>query len=422
MREARRVPFPSASGSIAVPAHLDTLSLLIFVALFGATLLLTARRPASGAAILLVTGPFELARSVAGTDITLPKVALLAAICGLIAYGAGTRVLRGKGLTGVAIAAGCIAVSCALSGIDALYPGPLVRETLKAFERLALIVTCYACYRLDPDDVLLLRSLALTTCGVFLSAIVDVLTGASSLLVIHGRLIPRLTGVLEGPNQLAAFLELAACVLAAAVARRYRLWSAILLAVAACFVVLTFSRAGAAGVLVAAAVCAFGAPGALVPLAAACLPILVAGGVAIARLQDVPVDTGGVGSRGELWNAALAMFRAHPLLGIGAGNYELRLDDYGVHGVRTHANNLYLQALAEGGLATFAATCALFVTATRALSYKLRTAPLWQLAALAAAIVMAVHGLFDDVLFYQKVGTPFAVLLGIGLAARDGRA
>ena len=43
---------------------------------------------------------------------------------------------------------------------------------------------------------------------------------------------------------------------------------------------------------------------------------------------------GGVGNRGDLWRAAVYFFRKHPLLGIGAGNYELELANAGVYGVR----------------------------------------------------------------------------------------
>jgi O-antigen ligase len=123
-----------------------------------------------------------------------------------------------------------------------------------------------------------------------------------------------------------------------------------------------------------------------------------------------------VGNRPELWRAALFFFKEHPLLGIGAGNYELELPLAGVFGVRTHANEWYLQQLAEGGLILFAATIAFIVSVVRSLLRDVRSSP-WRVAALAVTAALCIHQLADFLVFYPKIGLPWMILIGLGIAA-----
>jgi O-antigen ligase len=114
------------------------------------------------------------------------------------------------------------------------------------------------------------------------------------------------------------------------------------------------------------------------------------------------------------------MWRDRPLLGVGAGNFELELPQYGLFGVRTHANSWYLQSLAEGGIVLFAATIALLTaviaTFARPLA-RLRNASPWVVAALAASLALALHQIVDYLVFYPKVGGAWWLLLGIAAAA-----
>jgi O-antigen ligase len=126
---------------------------------------------------------------------------------------------------------------------------------------------------------------------------------------------------------------------------------------------------------------------------------------------------GGVGDRHALWQAALRMWRAHPLLGVGAGNYELELDAYGAPGIRTHANSWFLQSLAEGGLALFAATIALLATILWSFGRRLRSGSPWVVAAFAASVALTLHQIADYLVFYPKVGGAWWLLLGVAAAA-----
>jgi len=137
-------------------------------------------------------------------------------------------------------------------------------------------------------------------------------------------------------------------------------------------------------------------------------------------LAEVP-QPDRLGTRALLWAAALELWRMSPLVGIGAGNFELDLGMVGHPDVRTHANSLYLQALSETGLAGFAATIGLLWTvfATFARSYSRR--PL-VIGVFAANVALALHQVFDYLWFFPKVGVFWALLLAIGvvevLAAR----
>src|SRR6185312_395904 len=125
---------------------------------------------------------------------------------------------------------------------------------------------------------------------------------------------------------------------------------------------------------------------------------------------------GGVGNRGQLWDAALRMWRRHPLVGVGAGNYELELPFYGVLGVRTHANSWYLQSLAEGGILLFGATVGVIAAIGAAFVREVRRSP-WIAGAAAASLEICLHQIADYLIFFPKVGMTWWLLLGIAAAA-----
>lgn len=130
------------------------------------------------------------------------------------------------------------------------------------------------------------------------------------------------------------------------------------------------------------------------------------------------------------WVAGLRMFRAHPLLGVGAGNYGAAYQRYKVPGwdeSLTHAHNYYINVAAETGalgllafLAVVAVALWLAWRATRATDW--RRAGQGALAGIdaravaigCAAVIVAlcVHNMTDD-LFVHAMELQFALTLGV---------
>lgn len=412
-----------------VPVPMDPIAAMIFVALFTGTMLLTMRRPAAGLTAMILTQPIAWAHHLFGTDVTISKVVLVAAAIAAASSEGAVRYLRDRPLRPALIAGLAVVAATFLTIVVAEQRAPVVRETLKATEYLLLLVTAYAIYRLDPDDRLYRRALAGIVIVVSLSALLQEAIGAPSGLQAGDGVIPRIAGFLEGPNQLAGYLEGAIAVLAAWFVVRAERLIAVALAFAACTLLLTFSRAGIAAfgleILLAAAIYRRASRVLIAPLAAGSLAGI--GGIALwahavhsfmlFRLSPAESEyAGGVGNRSQLWRAAWYFFRTHPVLGIGAGNYELQLPRAGVYGVRTHANSLPLQTLAEGGLVLFATLATFFAVLVRALLRGMRGSP-WAAGAFMATIALLAHQLVDDLFFYPKAGGPWIIAVALGIAA-----
>jgi O-antigen ligase len=420
---------------VAVPTPLDPLSAVLFVAAFFAAAILTVRRPAYGLCALLLATPIAFAHDLAATTITLPKCVLLGVLLGLTTYAGAARALRRRPAPLLAGALAFSILATTLSLLGAAHPAAVVRETLKWVEYAAFFVAAFACYSLDADDGVLVIAAAIAGIAVALSALIQEIAGAPSGLFIGAAIVPRIAGLLEGPNQLSAYCTIAVATLGAWTLVRRTLLLDIALGLVVFADVLTFSRAGIASLLVVVAIVVLWAGHRAWPaLAPALLGAIAGAGGAVwwAIYAHTPgilrvslassAYAGGVGNRGELWGAALRMWRDHPLFGVGAGNFELELPEYGVYGVRTHANSWYLQSLAEGGIILFAATLAMVGASIgafleRPLLARLRAQPPWVVAALAASVALALHQIVDDFVFYPKVGGAWFLLLGIAAAA-----
>jgi O-antigen ligase len=418
-----------------VVTPLDPPSAALFIGLFIAAAFLTCRRPAYGLAALILVVPIAFAHELAGTTITLPKSALLGVLLGLSTHAQSTRLLRRSPAPLLLAAIGAVLAATALTIVDAAHRGSVAREAFKVLEYAGFFVAAFLCYALDPDDSPLVVATATAAIVVAASALAQELVGAPSGLFIGPAIVPRIAGLLEGPNQLSGYCEIATATLGAWTLVRRSMFVDVALALVVCTAILTFSRAGWFGLAIVFALLVAwrgrkswnglraAVFGLVAGLAGAGAWAIVAHAPGILRASLEPSGyAGGVGNRSELWRAAWAMWRARPLLGVGAGNFESALPAYGVFGVRTHANSWYLQSLAEGGIVLFGATVALLVAVIGALLAfrplkSFRETPTWAIAALAATAALALHQVVDYLIFYPKVGSAWWLLIGIGAAA-----
>ncbi len=419
---------PPVVVPVVTPVPLDPIALIVYAAVFVAAAIAVSRKASIGTCALLVCAPFAFYRDVGSTTITLEKVVVVATLLGLSTYIGAFGRLGARAIRPLLLVAACAIGATALSATQALHLGPSVREIFKGVEYLTVFAAAYCALRIDPDVTLVERTFAGVVIAVCALALVQELFGAPSGLHFASIDVPRIAGPLEGPNQLGAFLELSIPVLAALIAQRRTFLLSLALGAAVAAEILTFSRAGIlfafVGLAVVVTFCAHRralvapvAIGASIGLAVTGAWASVAHSFGVFRLFDWSSNyAGGVGNRGVLWHAALLLWREHPLLGIGAGNFELELPLAGVHGVRTEANSWYLQALVEGGIPSLLTTLALASMPIVLFARRLRSSPL-ALGACVAGAAFALHGIVDDLMFFTKVGAWWWLVLAIAAAA-----
>jgi O-antigen ligase len=407
----------------------DVPSALLYLACAVVVALLTRRRPALGVAALLVLAPFDVARYVGPTTITTLKAGLIGMLVALAFSRPDLAAFRTFPVRAMLLAFGTTLLAIALSAIHAQHLGAVVREAFKGGEYLLLFLGAVAAYATDPDDRPFWRTLELAVVLVCASALAEYLVGAHSGLFVHDQsiVIPRIAGALEGPNQLAGYLDVALPVLIArALLHRDRVLVGVIL-LAALTDVLTISRAGIIGAAIGVAVvlvvlrpiggAAWRFAGVVAFAAVLAVVIALRAGVPAGyfSLDQATQSADHLANRSQLWHAAIALWRTSPVVGVGAGNYELDLAEVGLGGVRTHANSVYLQSLAEGGIIGLAATLALFGVTIVTLARSGVRRPL-VVGALGAASALAAHQVFDDLFFFPKVASAYWLVVGVAVA------
>lgn len=344
-----------------------------------------------------------------------------------------------------------------LSVTGAVTRSPVIKETLKWGEVVVVVLATWQFIRTE-------RQVLRLACAVVVAGVAEALLGCVQYVLASGLLGPgganvRVFGTFDQPNPFGGYLNLA-------------LPFALAFALFGRDVRLRWVMGGASALLLFAEYLS-GSRGALLGLAAALLVLVSLGwrierrvGQALAvlvpvvalawftrliparfedkllaqfRVNDVSLNAQlndanfSTIERLAHWVAGLRMFRAHPLLGVGAGNYDAAYARYKVPGwdeSLTHAHNYYINAAAETGalglLALLAVTAAaLWVVwrATHASDWR-GAQPLAALAGVntraiaigcAAVVVgLSIHNLTDD-LFVHAMELQFALTLGLSL-------
>ena len=429
------LPLPPVIDQTIHRVPLDPWSALAFLCVLSGAGYLAFRRSPLVLAVLAFCVPFAAYRDVGNTTITIEKCVALGTAVGLIV--SGVPILpRSRGARRILFAGGILAAAIVVSLLHATYPVHVGRELLKQAEYVVLF-WCAASFieqvpRADRFLCLGAGAAALIVATVAVSQ--AIIGGAPSGVWINGHPLPRVAGPLEGPNQLAGYLEAALPLLwlMPLLVAELRLAWRVTTGASSAALILTQSRAGvivtALSYLVLAKLSPRAARQSLVPSivgVAFGLLVLVAwfSFWAHASLRDmesmwrfaIPQSPGGVGTRAQLWPAALALFERHPVTGVGAGNFEFLLPSVGLHGVQTQASSLWLQTLAEQGVVGFAALVYFAFVALRE-TFRLQSRSPLALAAFLAFASLLSHQLVDDLFFFPKVAALAWILLGAGTA------
>jgi O-antigen ligase len=428
---------PPVVDPIIQPTPLTPFSAAAFAAMAVIAFFVALRRPAWAMALLAFAIPFAFYRDIMGTTLTFEKVVIVGVAMGLVVRGA-PLVPASASARRIMLAALGVLATTMLSGIGATHLWPVAREALKLVEYVVMF-WCAASLVIEcGDDTRWLEGgVIAATSLVALAAVSQALFGgAPSGVWVNDQPLPRVAGPLEGPNQLAGYLETALPLLILSpllLGRSFATLRWIAIAAVMMALVLSQSRSG-----IAVAILGYGIAWLLDRRSArqALLPFVVGtcAGLSIALFwywgatHDVlqtltglfrlvlPRSPGGVGTRNELWVAAWTLFAQHPLLGVGAGNFEFMLPSVGLPNVQTHANSLWLQTLAEQGLLGFTALIVLVAVVLRENIAGLRQSWLSQ-AAFIATVCLLLHQVFDDLLFFPKIGLLWWLLLGAAAGA-----
>ena len=344
----------------------------------------------------------------------------------------------------------------------ALSRAPVIKETLKWGEVLAVVATAWLFIRSERQALWL-------AWGAIIAGLAEALQGCAQAVLATGLLGPggasiRVFGTFDQPNPYGGYLNLSLPIALALTLfgrdPRMRWVTGGISAIMLFALYLSSSRGALLGLVAALVVIAavgwrierqtllallIGAPLAAIAWFTHLIPARIEEKLlAQFRVNDVSLNAQlndanySTIERLAHWVAGLRMFQAHPLLGVGAGNYDAAYQTYKVAGwdqALTHAHNYYINAAAETGALGLLAFLAVIVVAiwaawraTRATDWR-RSARALRLRGMRGALVgvnaraiaigcaavvvaLCIHNFTDD-LFVHAMELQFALALGL---------
>jgi O-antigen ligase len=407
-------------------------------------------RPAWGIAIGLALSPLtNLGLNVGGSfdkpfHLLLPALGFAVLAYGLL-LGRGLRVHEQSALQVTVLAFAATALAASLTALE---PSNAVT---KLFLVLSAAAIFFAVLQVCTDR----DSLLVVACGAVLGLLIAALQGIEERyhgggggigFVSSGHFVARVQGSFGHPNQYGGFLAFlipvaALLALSSAVPRWMRIVAATAVVLGLPALVFSYARGAILALAIAALVWAgLRRPkiAVIAALAAIAVGILFTPTALRQRFnpqrgqQDVPL-------RADIWGGAVDIYTRHPLLGVGLGNFSVAyaslpstlanasqrrlLNQHGLI-VPPNAQNLYLGVLAEEGIVGLAVLTLLGIVAARIVWLGIRVRDgAGRAVAIglgASLIVLAIHGIFEVMLFSELAFPLFGLLAVVaGFVALD---
>jgi putative inorganic carbon (hco3(-)) transporter len=385
-------------------------------------------RPRLGLAAVLASLPtYYFPRQLAGLSVSLPEMALLLTAA---AYGARWLLHREAGPRPTPYDP-WVALFLA-AALVSLLPTEYLKLSLRSLRTLILepALFLYLAAALCPTLPTMRPLLAGLLVGAGATAALAIIQALASVNIVQVEGVRRVLGLYPSPNQLALYLGYAfPFALALAIwVPNHRVWFAVLAGTLGTALTLTFSTGGwlgaGASVMILAAL--LGRRALVLAIATVLglgtVGLLVAAGLGVERILSGATAT----FRLQIWTAAIAMLRDHPLLGIGLDNF---LYAYQLHYMLpaawaepniSHPHNWILQFWLELGVAGFVALCGLLACFARLVLRGLKSPAVGMDRALLAGALASLagvlaHGFLDNSYFLVDLAILFWWQLAIAI-------